>query len=124
MRFSVAADAPASPEDLFKAGASAFQAGDYASAAKSFEAVLGEGPTGEALETILFTLASTYFNQKNLPKAEEYYNRCLKEFPDGKNKTKALIAFIPDPDSDRSQGRSRANTQEGFGGNGCFAAKG
>jgi TolA-binding protein len=93
MHFSVAADASASPEDLFKAGASAFQSGDYAGAAKSFEAVLGEGPTGEALDTILFTLASTYFNQKNLPKAEEYYNRCLKEFPDGKNKTKALIAL-------------------------------
>lgn len=82
-----------SPEDLFKAGAAAFQSGDYAGASKNFEAVLGAGPTGEALETILFTLASTYFNQKNLPKAEEYYNRCLKEFPDGKNKTKALIAI-------------------------------
>jgi TolA-binding protein len=82
-----------SPEDLFKTGAAAFQAGDYAGASKNFEAVLSAGPTGEALETILFTLASTYFNQKNLPKAEEYYNRCLKEFPDGKNKTKALIAI-------------------------------
>ncbi len=93
MPLAIAVDTPASPEDLFKAGASAFQSGDYAGAAKSFEAVLSAGPTGEALETILFTLASTYFNQKNLPKAEEYYNRCLKEFPDGKNKTKALIAI-------------------------------
>ena len=82
-----------SPEDLFKAGAAAFQSGDYAGAAKSFEAVLSAAPSGDALETILFTLASTYFNQKNLPKAEEYYNRCVKEFPDGKNKTKALIAI-------------------------------
>ncbi|NBZ95244.1 MAG: outer membrane protein assembly factor BamD, partial [Proteobacteria bacterium] len=82
-----------STEDLFKAGAAAFQSGDYAGASKNFEAVLAAGPTGEALETILFTLASTYFNQKNLPKAEEYYNRCLKEFPEGKNKTKALIAI-------------------------------
>jgi TolA-binding protein len=82
-----------SPEDLYKAGAAAFQSGDFAGAAKNFEAVLGAGPSGEALETILFTLASTYYNQKNLPKAEEYYNRCLKEFPEGKNKTKALIAI-------------------------------
>ena len=82
-----------SPDDLFRSGAAAFQAGDYSGASKNFEAVLAAGPSGEALETILFTLASTYFNQKNLPKAEEYYNRCLKEFPDGKNKTKALIAI-------------------------------
>ena len=83
----------ATPEDLFNTGASAFQSGDYAGAAKNFESVLALGPTGEALDTILFTLASTYFNQKNLPKAEEYYKRSLKEFPDGKNKTKALIAI-------------------------------
>jgi len=83
----------ATPEDTFKAGAAAFQSGNYDDAAKNFESVLGAGPTGEALETILFTLASTYFNQKNLPKAEEYYNRCIKEFPDGKDKAKALIAI-------------------------------
>lgn len=82
-----------SPEETFKAGAAAFQSGDYVGAAKNFESVLGAGPTGEALDTLLFTLASTYFNQKNLPKAEEYYNRCLNEFPDGNNKTKALIAI-------------------------------
>ena len=82
----------ATPEDTFKAGAAAFQSGNYDEAAKNFELVLTAGPTGEALETILFTLASTYFNQKNLPKAEGYYARCIKEFPDGKNKTKALIA--------------------------------
>lgn len=88
-----AAPQEASPEDLFKQGAAAFQSGDYATATTNFESVLSLGPTGEALETILFTLASTYYNQKNLPKAEEYYNRCLKEFPDGKDKTKALIAI-------------------------------
>ena len=83
----------ASPEETFKAGAAAFQAGNFDEAAKNFESVLGAGPTGEALETILFTLGSTYFNQKNFPKAEEYYNRCIKEFPDGRSKTKALIAI-------------------------------
>jgi tetratricopeptide (TPR) repeat protein len=83
----------ATPEDTFKAGAAAFQSGNYEEAAKNFETVLVAGPTGEALDTILFTLASTYFNQKNLPKAESYYTRCIKEFPDGKNKTKALIAI-------------------------------
>lgn len=81
------------PEDTFKAGAAAFQDGKFDEAAKDFESVLAAGPTGDALETILFTLASTYYNQKNLTKAEEYYNRCLKEFPDGKNKTKALLAI-------------------------------
>ena len=83
----------ATPEDLFKAGAAAFASGDFAGASKNFEAVLSAGPTGEALETILFTLASTYYNQKDLKKAEEYYNRCLKEFPNGRNSTKALIAL-------------------------------
>jgi len=82
-----------SPEDLFKAGAAAFQSGKFDEAAQNFESVLAAGPAGEALETILFTLASTYYNQKNLTKAEEYYNRCLKEFPEGKNKTKALLAL-------------------------------
>ena len=83
----------ASADDLFRTGATAFQSGDYAGAAKSFEAVLGMGPQGEALETILFSLAGTYYNQKDYPKAEEYFNRLLKEFPDGKNKTKALISL-------------------------------
>ena len=88
-----AADSDADPESLFNAGATAFQAGKYDEAAKKFESVLAMGPTGEALETILFSLAGTYFNQKNLPKAEEYFNRVLKEFPQGKNKTKALISL-------------------------------
>ena len=82
-----------SPEDIYKAGVTAFQAGDFASATKSFEKVLAMGPQGEALETILFTLASTQYNQKNLPKAEEYYNRVIKEFPEGKNKVKSLMAL-------------------------------
>lgn len=81
------------PDDLYRAGASAFQSGDYAGAAKNFEAVLATGPSGEALESILFTLASTYYQQKNLPKAEEYYGRCVNEIPGGKNRTKALIAM-------------------------------
>jgi TolA-binding protein len=81
------------PEEIFKAGAAAFQNGKFDEAAKNFESVLAAGPTGDALETILFTLASTYYNQKNLTKAEEYYNRCLKEFPNGSNKTKALLAL-------------------------------
>lgn len=84
---------PPNADDLFTSGATAFQSGDYATAAKNFETILGMGPTGEALETILFSLAGTYYNQKNLPKAEEYFNRVLKEFPDGKNKTKALISL-------------------------------
>ncbi len=82
----------ATPEEIFKAGAAAFQSGNFDEAAKKFEAVLAAGPSDEALDTILFTLASTYFNQKKFPKAEEYYNRSIKEFPNGKNKTKALIA--------------------------------
>jgi len=89
-----AADTPeVSPEDLFKAGATAFQSGDYAGAAKNFEAVLAMGPQGDALETILFSLAGTYYNQQNFPKAEEYFKRVLKEFPNGKEKTKALISL-------------------------------
>jgi TolA-binding protein len=81
------------PEEIYKAGATAFQAGKYDEAGKNFESLLALGPSGEALETILFTLASTYYNQKNLTKAEEYYNRCLKEFPNGKNKIKVLLGL-------------------------------
>lgn len=90
------AGAPAketTPEERFKAGIASFQSGDYASAASNFESLLGEGPTDEALESILFALASTYYNQKDLKKSEEYYNRCINEFPKGKNATKALIAL-------------------------------
>ena len=87
-----AADADnASPDELFKAGGAAFQAGKFDEAAQKFEAVLAAGPEGESLETILFTLGSTYFNQKNWEKAEEYCKRCFTEFPAGKNKTKALL---------------------------------
>ncbi len=81
------------PDDLFKAGVAAFQSGDYATATKNFEEVLAQGPQGEALETLLFTLATTHLSQKNNAKAEEYYNRSLKEFPEGKYKIKALVAL-------------------------------
>jgi TolA-binding protein len=82
-----------SPEEIFKQGGTAFQAGDFAGAAKKFEAVLGMGPQGENLELILFTLAATYYNQKDLPKAEEYFKRVVTEFPNGKQKSKALISL-------------------------------
>lgn len=87
------AEDPPTADQVFQQGADAFQAGKYDEAAKKFEAILAQGPTGDALDTLLFTLASTYFNQKNATKAEEYYNRCVKEFPQGKNKVKALIAL-------------------------------
>ncbi|MEY2905875.1 MAG: hypothetical protein RLZZ408_346 [Verrucomicrobiota bacterium] len=82
-----------SPEELFKQGGTAFQAGDFAGAAQKFEAVLAMGPQGENLELILFTLAATYYNQKNLPKAEEYFKRVVNEFPNGKQKSKALVSL-------------------------------
>lgn len=82
-----------SPEELFKQGGAAFQSGDFAGAAKKFEAVLGMGPQGENLELILFTLAATYYNQKELPKAEEYFKRVVNEFPNGKQKSKALVSI-------------------------------
>ena len=81
------------PEEIFKQGGTAFQAGDFAGAAKKFEEVLGMGPQGENLELILFTLAATYYNQKNLPKAEEYFKRVVTEFPNGKQKSKALVSL-------------------------------
>jgi len=86
-------NADSSPDELFKAGAAAYQTGDYTTAAKNFESILAIGPTGDALETILFSLAGTYFSEKQLPKAEGYFNRVLKEFPNGKYKTKALISL-------------------------------
>ncbi len=82
-----------SPEEIFKQGGTAFQAGDFAGAAKKFEAVLGMGPQGENLELILFTLAATYYNQKDLPKSEEYFKRVVTEFPNGKQKSKALVSL-------------------------------
>ena len=85
--------AEATPEELFKAGSSAFQSGDYDGAAKNFETLLTLGLEGESLETVLSNLAATYYNQKNLPKAESYFSRLLKEFPDGKDKAKALISL-------------------------------
>ena len=81
------------PEEIFNQGGTAFQAGDFAGAAKKFEEVLGMGPQGENLELILFTLGATYYNQKNLPKAEEYFKRVVTEFPNGKQKSKALISL-------------------------------
>lgn len=112
-----------SPEDLFKAGAAAFQSGDFAGAAKNFESVLAAGPSGEALETILFTLASTYYNQKNLPKAEEYYNRCIKEFPEGKNKTKALIAISQIQNQTGRKAEAEQTLKKASEGSGDLAAR-
>lgn len=88
-----AADGTASPEDLFKAGATAYQEGDFKTASEDFNQVLAMNPEGEALETILYSLASAYQGMKEFPKAEEYFNRYLKEFPQGKNAQKALIAI-------------------------------
>lgn len=81
------------PEEIFKQGGTAFQAGDFTGAAKKFEEVLSMGPQGENLELILFTLAATYYNQKNLPKSEEYFKRVVTEFPNGKQKIKALVSL-------------------------------
>lgn len=92
VRFLHAADGGANPEELFKEGATAYQGGDFKTAADDFNQVLALNPEGEALETILYSLASAYQGMKELPKAEEYYNRYLKEFPQGKNFRKALIA--------------------------------
>ena len=120
---AIGAAGEATPEDLFKTGAAAFQSGDYAGAAKNFEAVLAAGPTGEALDTILFTLASTYFNQKNLPKAEEYYGRCLKEFPEGKNKTKALIAISQIQNQTGRKAEAEKTLKKAAEGSGDLAAR-
>jgi len=122
MPVALAADTPpSSPEEMYKAGAAAFQSGDYDAAAKNFEAILEEQPTGEALETILFTLASTYFNQKNLPKAEEYYNRYLKEFPAGKNKTKVLIVLSQIQKQSGRKAESEATLKKAAEGSGDLA---
>ena len=56
----VAQNADLPPEEMFKVGAAAFQEGKYDEAAKNFEAVLGAGPTGDALDTILFTLGTKH----------------------------------------------------------------
>jgi TolA-binding protein len=124
MPMAGAADAPAtSPEEMYKAGAAAFQSGNYDGAAKNFEEILALGPTGEALETILFTLASTYFNQKNLPKAEETYNRYLKEFPEGKNKTKVLIVLSQIQNQTGRKAEAEQTLKKAAEGTGDLAAK-
>jgi TolA-binding protein len=88
-----AAEGAGGPEELFKEGATAYQAGDFKTASEDFNQVLALNPEGEALETILYSLASAYQGMKEFPKAEEYFNRYLKEFPQGKNAQKVLIAI-------------------------------
>ncbi len=90
---SLVAAGDATPDEMFNAGTAAFQSGNYAEAAKNFEGILKMSPTGDALEMILFTLGATYLNEKNTQKAEEFFNRCVKEFPQGKNRIKALVAI-------------------------------
>ena len=86
-------DSNSTPEELYKAGSAAFQSGNFAEATKCFELVLAASPKEEALDTILFALGSAYFNKKDFTKAEGYFNRSLKEFPQGKNALKDLIAI-------------------------------
>jgi len=90
---SLVAAGDATPDEMFNAGTAAFQSANYAEAAKNFEGILKMSPTGDALEMILFTLGATYLNEKNTQKAEEFFNRCVKEFPQGKNRIKALVAI-------------------------------
>ena len=113
----------ATPEELFKAGSAAFEAGNFDVATKNFEAILAAGPTGESLETILFTLASTYLSQKKFPKAEEYYNRTLKEFPEGKNTIKALISIAQIQTQTGRKEDAAKTLQKAAEGKGDLAAK-
>ena len=87
------AETAPTPEETFKVGVAAFQAGNYDEAMNKFETLLGTGLEGESLEVTLFTLAATCVNKKDPTKAEEYYNRYLKEFPEGKYKIKSLLAL-------------------------------
>ncbi len=83
----------ADPMESFAAGQSAFQSGNYDAAIKSFEEVLAAGPEGENLETVLFSIAIANFSKKDYKKAEEGIQRILKEFPNGKFKSNALITL-------------------------------
>ncbi|MBA3961324.1 MAG: tetratricopeptide repeat protein [Chthoniobacterales bacterium] len=62
-----------------------FQAGDYAAAASSLEALVGRVEFSPQLEPIYYTIGSAYFNAANYPKAIAAFKTYQAKFPKGQH---------------------------------------
>ncbi len=70
-----------------------FQAGDYAAAASSLEALIGRVEFSPQLEPIYYTIGSAYFNAANYPKAITAFKTYQAKFPKGQHAGSVAFAI-------------------------------
>jgi tol-pal system protein YbgF len=76
--------APAtSPEELWRLGSAAFEAGKYADAIDAFKRLTTSFPTHERADDALYFRGQAYTNQKDWEKAIGIYQQLLDKYPTG-----------------------------------------
>ena len=78
---------------LYAQGMAAFQAGDYAKAAESLDALLNKAEFSPQLEPAFFSLGSAYFNGGNYTKAIAAFKNYQTKFPNGPHAGDALFGM-------------------------------
>jgi TolA-binding protein len=78
---------------LYEQGMAAFQAGDYAKAATSLDAMLGKAEFSPQLEPAFFTVGSAYFNIPDYKKAIAAFKAYLTKFPNGAHASEVGFAM-------------------------------
>jgi TolA-binding protein len=88
-----AAPIGADPAQAYSAAMADFQAGNYAKAAASLEALIATVEFAPQLEPIYFTVGSAYFNVPDYPKAITAFKAYQAKFPNGPHAAGAAFAI-------------------------------
>jgi len=72
-----------SPEDLWRLGSTAFEAGKYADAIDIFKRLTTSYPTHERADDALYFRGQAYTNQKDWERAIGIYQQLVDKYPDG-----------------------------------------
>ena len=73
----------ASPEELWRLGSAAFEAGKYNDAIDAFRRLTQSYPTHDRADDALYFRGQSYTNQKDWEKAIGIYQQLLEKYPDG-----------------------------------------
>ena len=73
----------ASPDELWRLGSAAFEAGKYTDAIETFRRLTTSFPTHDRADDALYFRGQAYTNQKDWEKAIGIYQQLLDKYPDG-----------------------------------------